>query len=347
MLKLTPVAILAGAALCYSSLGAQARDLSIVSWGGSYQDAQKEVYFEPFQKATGIKMTDESWDGGVGVLRAKVEGGNSNWDVVQVEAEELALGCEEGLFEMLDWSKIGGKDQYLPAAVSDCGVGAIFWDFNLAYDGDKFADGPKNWADFFDLKTFPGKRGLRNGPKSTLEVALMADGVPADEVYDVLRTEEGVDRAFAKLDTIKDELIFWKAGAQPPQWLASGEVAMTSTYNGRISAANKNDGRNFKLVWDNALYQIDSWVILAGSEKLDEAYKFLDFVGKAENQKKLPSFIAYGVSNKAANGMVDAEVIPELPTADANIAKAVKVDVDFWLENIDRLNERFNKWAAK
>jgi putative spermidine/putrescine transport system substrate-binding protein len=228
MLKLTPIAVLAGAALGLSTVAAGARDLSIVSWGGAYQEAQEKVYFDPFRSATGIKMTAESWDGGVGVLRAKVEGGNANWDVVQVEAEELALGCEEGLFEKLDWSKIGGKDQYLPAAVHDCGVGAIFWDFNLAYDGDKFKDGPKSWADFFDLKKFPGKRGLRQGPKSTLEVALMGDGVKPSEVYDVLRTEAGIDRAFAKLDTIKDVTVFWKPGAQPPQWLASGEVAMTT-----------------------------------------------------------------------------------------------------------------------
>src|SRR5271167_1227825 len=76
-----------------------ARELTVVSWGGSYQDAQKEVYFKPFVKNTGIPMNDDAWDGGVGVLRAKVEGGALNWDVVEVESEELALGCEEGLYE--------------------------------------------------------------------------------------------------------------------------------------------------------------------------------------------------------------------------------------------------------
>ena len=87
---------------------AQARDLTVVSWGGAYQDAQKKVYFEPFKKAAGVAMNDESWDGGVGVLRAKVQGGAATWDVVQVESDELAVGCEEGLFEKLDYSKIGG-----------------------------------------------------------------------------------------------------------------------------------------------------------------------------------------------------------------------------------------------
>src|SRR5947207_13018421 len=104
---------------------AQARDLTAVSWGGAYQDAQKKVYFEPFKKAMGIPMNDESWDGGIGVLRGKVQGGAATWDVVQVESDELAVGCEEGLFEKMDYSRIGGEAAYMPPSVNPCGVGAI------------------------------------------------------------------------------------------------------------------------------------------------------------------------------------------------------------------------------
>jgi len=347
MLKLTSLAVLTGVALCAAGVAANARDLSVVSWGGVYQDAQEKVFFKPFRDKTGIKLAVESWDGGVGVLRAKVQGGSSNWDVVQVESEELALGCEEGLFEKLDWSKLGGKDRYLPAAVGECGVGAILYDFNLAYDGDKLKDGPKSWADFFDLKKFPGKRAFRQGPKTTLEIALMADGVPPSQVYDVLKTEAGVDRAFKKLDTIKDQIIFWKAGAQPSQLLASGEVAMTVAYNGRISAANALDKRNFKLVWNQALYTLDSLVILKGSPNLSAAYTYLDFVGQAEYQKDLPNYIAYGVTNASVNALISPKILAELPTNPANMANVVHIDDQFWLENIDRVNERFNKWAAK
>ena len=137
---------------------AQARDLTVVSWGGAYQDAQKKVYFEPFKKATGVAMNDKSWDGGIGVLRAKVQGGAATWDVVQVESEELAVGCEEGLFEKIEYSKIGGEAAYLPPSVNSCGVGAIVYDFVLGYDKDKLKDAPKGWADFFDTKKYPGKR---------------------------------------------------------------------------------------------------------------------------------------------------------------------------------------------
>jgi putative spermidine/putrescine transport system substrate-binding protein len=341
------VTLLGGALVGYASAPAAARDLNVVSWGGTYQDAQKVVYFQPFQAKTGIKMTDEPWDGGVGVLRAKIEGGNATWDVVQVESEELALGCEEGLFEKMEYGKIGGKAAYLPAAVSDCGVGAIVYDFILAYDGDKLKVAPKSWADFFDTKKFPGKRALRQGPKTSLEIALMGDGVAPQDVYKVLKTPEGVDRAFRKLDTIKSDLIFWKAGAQPPQLLASGEVVMTSAYNGRITAANDKDKKNFGIVWDGALFTIDSWVILKGSANQDAAYKFLDFAGKPENQKNLPGYVAYGVTNVAATSLVDPKLLPVLPTAPQNMANVQPIDDQFWLENLDRINERFNKWAAK
>ncbi len=343
--------LLAGSALALcaaatASSAAFARDLTVVSWGGAYQDAQKAAYFEPFTKDTGVAMIDESWDGGIGVLRAKVEGGAATWDVVQVESEELALGCEEGLFEVLDFARIGGADAFMSQAVTECGVGAIVYNFVLGYDKDTLSEAPTGWADFFDTAKYPGKRALRGGPKTTLEIALIADGVAPNKVYEVLATDEGVDQAFKKLDTIKDDLVFWKAGAQPPQLLASGEVVMTSVYNGRIDAANRNDGRNFGIVWDGSLYTLDSWVILAGSENIDSAYTFLDYVGKPEVQAKLPVEIAYGVPAKGVNALIDPERLKDLPTADENIAHAEEISTEFWLENVDRLTERFNKWAA-
>jgi len=341
IVTLATAAVMAGA-----SVSANARDLSVVSWGGAYQAAQKKVYFDPFKQETKIPLSEESWDGGIGVLRAKVQGGNATWDVVQVESEELAAGCEEGLFVTLDWSKIGGKDNYIKQAVDDCGVGAILYDFVLGYDKDKIKNPPTSWADFFDTKKYPGKRGLRAGPKTTLEIALMGDGVPPQDVYKVLKTKEGVDRAFKKLDTIRNDLIFWKAGAQPPQLLASGEVALTSVYNGRIDAANHDNHRNFGISWNGALYTLDSWVILKGTPNLDASYKLIDYMGQAKNQAKLPEAIAYGVTAKGANALIPKARLADLPTSEENIAHAVQIDTAFWMENIDRLTERFNQWAA-
>ena len=327
---------------------AAARDLTVVSWGGTYQDAQRQIFFEPFIAETGTKLVEDSWNGGVGTLRAKVEGGNADWDVVQVEAEELYLGCEEGLFELMDFDAIGGKDIYMPAAIHDCGVGAIVWSTALAYDGDKMgANAPQSWADFFDTAKFPGKRGLRKGPKYALEFALIADGVPMEDVYKVLRTPEGVDKAFNKLGTIKNDIVWWEAGAQPPQLLASGEVAMTSAYNGRITAANKTDNRHFMISWPGHVFAIDSWVILKDSPNKDAGLKFISFAGDAARQAKLPPMVPYGVTNVGAAALIDPAVLPDVPTAPANLEVGIAIDTEFWVDNIEKLTERFNAWVAQ
>jgi putative spermidine/putrescine transport system substrate-binding protein len=341
-LSLASALILGGTVIAAS---AHARDLTIVSFGGALQNAERTVFFKPFSEESGVAIAEDSWDGGVGVVRAKVTGGNTPWDIVEVDNSELAVGCEEGLFEPLDFDRIGGADAYLPMAVSDCGVGVIVYNQVLAYDGNRLTDGPTSWADFFDLTKFPGKRALRQGPIGNLEIALMADGVATDQVYDTLRTDAGVERAFAKLESIRDNLIFWKAGAQPPQLLASGEVVMTSSYNGRISAANESDGRNFKIAWAGSVATLDSWAIIAGSPKVEEAYAFLAFAGRPEVQKDLPSHIAYGVTSVKANELIDPAKMPDLPTAPQNLSVALPYDTQFWLENTDRLTERFNSWA--
>jgi putative spermidine/putrescine transport system substrate-binding protein len=329
------------------AMPAMARDLSVVSWGGAYQDAQKEVYFKPFQDKTKIKLVDESWDGGVGVLRAKIQGGANNWDVVQVESEELLLGCEEGLYEKLDYAKLGGRDKFLKDAVNDCGVGAIVYNFVLGYDGDKIKDAPKSWADFWNVQKYPGKRALRKGPKTNLEIALLADGVAPGDVYKTLATPAGVDRAFRKLDELKANLIWWEKGSQPPQLLATGEAAMVSAYNGRIAALNKTDKKNLKMVWNNSLYTIDSWVIMKGSANKAQGEQLIAFMSDPMNQKELPPRIPYGLTHVAATAMVDKAVLPDLPTNPENLKAALYIDDKFWLENLDKLNQRFNAWVAQ
>ncbi|MBW6397980.1 ABC transporter substrate-binding protein [Roseomonas sp. HJA6] len=326
---------------------AQGRDLTVVSWGGAYQDAQREVYFRPFQQATRTRLLEETWDGGIGVLRSRIASGANTWDVVQVESEELLIGADEGLFEPMDWAAIGGKDAYIPEAVNDFGVGAILYSFIIGYDRARTPQGPTNWADFFDTTRFPGKRGMRKGPKTTLEMALMADGVPPSQVYQVLGTPAGVDRAFRKLETIKADLAWFERGSQPPQWLAAGEVAMTVAYNGRISAANATDGRNFAIVWTNNIFTLDSWVIMKGSPNKARALEFLKFVGQPAVQAELPPKIPYGVTAKGVNEKLPASLLADLPTAPQNLESALHLNDQFWLDNLDRLTQRFNTWVSR
>ena len=210
---------------------ASAGSITAVSWGGAYTKSQVEAYHKPWTAKTGHQVVSEDYGGGLAEVRSQVEAGNVTWDIVDVELSDAVLGCDEGLFEEIDASMLPAgadgtpaSDDFIPNTITDCAVGNIVWSTIFAYDFEKMPNGPKTMADFFDLENFPGKRGLRRGPKPNLEMALMADGVPADYVYIVLSTEEGVDRAFAKLDTIKDSVVWWEAGAQPPQLLADGEV---------------------------------------------------------------------------------------------------------------------------
>jgi len=187
---------------------------------------------------------------------------------------------------------------------------------------------------------------LRKTAKFSLEIALLADGVPPGQVYKLLSTPQGRDRAFKKLDEIKPHVQWWEAGSQPPQWLASGDVVMTSAYNGRISAKIK-EGANFKIVWNGQCYALDSWVIVKGSPNIDEAYEFIKFASRPENQKVLSITIPYGPTNVAAVKQVDPKIVPELPTAPENLKNSLAIDTQFWVEYGEDLDERFNAWAAK
>ena len=325
-----------------------ARDLTVVSWGGAYQEAQRKAYFNPYMKKTGQKVLDESYNGEMAKIKAMVEANNVTWDVVQVEAPELINACEQGLLEIIDWSKVGGKNIFIPAATEgECGVGTIVWATIFAYDADKIqGEDPKSWADFWNVKKWPGKRGLRKSAKFSLEFALMADGVKPEDVYKTLSTEAGIKRAFKKLDELKPHIQWWEAGAQPPQWLAAGDVVMTSAYNGRISAAIK-EGRNFKIVWNGQGYALDSWVIVKGTPNLKKAYDFIKFASTPQTQAVSAAAIPYGPTNKKAVAEVDTKIAPDLPTYPANLKGALAVDSEWWVEHQEELNERFNVWAAQ
>jgi len=343
LVRIALAALIAGV-----STAAIARDLTVISWGGNFQDAQRKAYFEPFAAETGKKVVDDSWEGGVGTLRTRAESaGDPGWDVIHVEVEELQIGGAEGLFEPIDWSKISAKDELIPAAQNKYGVGAITWSAGIAYDADKAGPAPTSVSDFFDVEKFPGKRALRKGPKYALELALIADGVPVDQVYSVLRTPEGVDRAFAKLAKIKPDLVFFESGGQAIQLLASGEASQVLAFNGRVTAANQTDKRNFKFIWPGSIYALDNWVILKNSPNKEEALKFIDFASRASQQQILPQLVAFGPTNTKATAALPEAVATELPTYPKNLAGALQIDATFWSENIEPLTERFNAFASQ
>ncbi|WP_338661437.1 extracellular solute-binding protein [Pararoseomonas sp. SCSIO 73927] len=321
---------------------AQARDLTVVSWGGAYQDVQREVFFRPFQRATNGRLLEETWDGGMDSLRDRSR--TARWDLVQLEGDELLLGCEEGLLERIAPEDVGGAERYLPGALTRCGVGNILYGFVLSYRRGGVA--PEGWADFFDTARFPGPRGMRRGAKTTLEIALLGAGMAPEAVYPALATDEGLARAFRRLDAIRPAIRWWDQGSEPPRALAAGEVTMAVAYNGRIDAANREDSADLGIVWAGQLLAQDSWAILRGSPNRERALAFLRFAGDPVVQAGLPPRIPYGVTARGAESGLPDDVLANLPTAPDNARDALRVDDAFWRANLDRLERRFSAWAA-
>jgi len=343
-------------AVMLCTAAAEAADsITVASFGGAYSASQKKAYTEPFQKEMGTVVNMTDYNGGLGEIRAQVEAGNVTWDVVDVEMQDAVRGCDDGLFEPLTDLKLpaapdGTKadEDFLMGTLTDCGVGSIVWSTILAYRNDAFpGKKPTTVQDFFDTKTFPGKRGAMKKPQTLLEWALIADGVPTEKVYDTLRTEAGVARAFAKLDTIKKDIVWWETHAQAPQLLADGEVSMTMAANGRIFDAIFKDKQPFTIVWDHQIWNLDLWSVLKGSKNAAAAKKFIAFAARADRLADQTNYISYGPVRKSAAAMVKPEIQDQLPTAAGNFTTALQNDFQFWADHGDELNERFNVWLNK
>jgi putative spermidine/putrescine transport system substrate-binding protein len=343
-----------------TAVGLAARaDVTVMSWGGAYTVSQVEAYHKPYTAATGKAVVSVDSENPAPAVKAMVEAGNVTVDVADVEYADAVRLCDEGMLEPIDHASLpagadgmAAADDFLPGALTDCGVANIVFSTIYAYDSSKIAEGPTTMADFFNLEKFPGKRGMRKGAKANLEMALMADGVPAADVYATLATPEGQDRAFAMLDKIKAETIWWEAGAQPPQLLADGEVAMTTAYNGRIFAAAAGEGKPFNTVWDGQVYEYDLFVIPKGAPNVAEAKEFVAFATSTQALADQAKWISYGPARKSSGSLVGlyqdgkTEMGPYMPTAAANLTNALASSYEFWVDHDSELNERFNSWLA-
>ena len=345
----TSLIALAAATACIAmGRAALADELSIMASGGAWQDAQRKAWFEPFTKETGTKILEQEYLGDLGKVKAMVDTGNVPIDLVTVETATVLQGCDAGILERLDYSKIGPRDKFIEGSALDCGVGLDAYGDILAYDPTVLKEAPTSVLDLFDTKKFPGKRAMRKFPAQNLEWALMADGVAPADVYKVLATPEGVDRAFKKLDTIKTDIVGWDAGAQPAQLLASQEVVMTTAWNGRIQNAIDTDKKPFKIVWNNQILEYDMIAIPKGAKNPDAAYKYLAYISKPENNAKLASYITYGPVRTDAASFVAPDALPKLPNAPDHLAGAYLVaDTEFWGDYGEDLVKRFNAWLAQ
>jgi putative spermidine/putrescine transport system substrate-binding protein len=329
--------------------------LVVASFGGAYTASQSKAYFEPYMKATAKRILTADYNGGLAELRAQVQSGNGAWDIIDLEMQDAVRACDENLIEQIAPEGLApapngtpAKADFIPGTLLRCGVGTIVWSNVIAYDKRKFSgEPPKTIADFFDLTKFPGKRGLSNKPNTNLEWALMADGVPIDQVYKMLATKDGLDRAFRKLDTIKGQAVFWGAHAQAPQLLADGEVVMTAAANGRIQDAVTKEGKPFAIIWDGQIWNLDVWSISKASRNKATSLDFIKFATTAERLADQTKWIAYGPVRRSSQPFIAPELGPNMPTAEQNMRNALPNDFEFWADRQDEINQRWTAWMMR
>ncbi len=338
-----------------SSAAVAAGKITFVSWGGAYTASQVKACIEPYQKKTGQEFNIVDYNGGLAEVRTQVEAKNVQWDIIDQTPQDAIRGCDEGLYEKLDHSQWApapdgtpATEDFVEGGLGECYVGNISWATVPAYDKTKVkGDPPKTMTDFWDVKKYAGRRGLRKVPRVNLEWALMADGVSNDKIYETLSTQAGQDRAFKSLDKIKDDVVWWEAGAQPPQMLADGEVVMTTAYNGRLFNAMYNEKKPFVIMWGPQVFDIDTYVVVKNSPNKQAALDFLKFCTSAEALADTTNYISYGPLRKSSSQFVNPAILPHLPTAPENFKTALTYDIDFWADNVDELTDRFNSWLAK
>lgn len=342
-----------------------ANEMTIVSWGGAYSASQKNAYHDPYSEKTGVKIiNDESSAEAVAKLRAMNEAGNVTWDVVDVVASDAMRLCDEGLAMEIDPDTMlapapdgtSAADDFGDLLVSECFIPQIVYSTTFGYRTDMVGDTPpESVCAIFDLDAYPGKRSLQKRPIDNMEWALYCDGVGKADIYDTLSTPEGVDRALAKLDTIKDNVVWWTAGAETPQLLADGEVVFGSTFNGRLFSAIAEQGQPIGMLWDMQSFDLDGWIIPAGLSEERKA-RALDYVFFATDTQRLADqakYISYGPARKSSAPLVGKheelgiDMAPHMPTDPANASNVHLYDYEWWADNRDDLDAKFQAWLAK
>ena len=329
-------------ALLTATLGfagmARAEDMVFTSWGGTTQDAQKANWADPFTEATKINVTQDG-PTDYGKIKAMVESGNVNWDVVDVEGDYAVQAGKKGLLEKLDFSVID-KSKLDPRFVTDYSVGSFYYSFVIGCNKDSVSACPKTWADLFDTKRFPGKRAFYKwSAPGVIEAALLADGVPADKLYPL-----DLDRAFKKLDTIKSDIVWWDSGAQSQQLLASAEAPFGSFWNGRLTALAAT-GVNVATSWTNNITAADALVVPKGAKDKAAAMKFIANATSAMAQAQFATNTGYAPTNLDSNTLMDAKIRQTLPDMQADTQ--VNADMDYWADHRDEIGTRWYAWPAK
>lgn len=338
-------------------------DLKVVSWGGAYSASQWNAYHEPYMQANpNVEITeDESSAEGLKLLREQVNAGNVRWDLVDMTASNAIAACQEGLaMEVPHDEWLAPAPDGTPASqdfgdliVSPCFIPQIVFSTAFGYRNDLLVREPDSIDDVFNLGQFPGMRSLEQKPIGNLEWALIADGVPPGDVYDLLDTPEGVERAFAKLDTIKSQVVWWLKGDTPIKLLEDGEVVMASAYNGRLFASIVERNQPISMMWDWQVFDLDGWVVPRGTGRLEAVKEYLHFATDTQRLADQAKYISYGPARASSAPLVTQhaelgiDMAPHMPTDPNNSENVLLFNYEWWAEHQDELGARFEAWLEE
>ncbi|MEP0639390.1 MAG: extracellular solute-binding protein [Roseobacter sp.] len=345
--------------------GHLASEMTIVSWGGAYSNSQQQAYHNPYMENTGVKIiNDESSAEAVSKLRAMNEAGNVTWDVVDVVAADGLRLCDEGLAMEIDADEMlapapdgtSASDDFGALLVGDCFIPQIVYSTTVGYRTDMVGDTPPtSICAVFDTEAYPGKRALEKRPINNMEWALLCDGVEKADVYDVLETDEGQQKALDKLATIKDDVIWWSAGADTPQLLADGEIVMGSTYNGRLFSVIEEQKQPVGMLWDAQVFDLDGWIIPTGlsDERKARALDYIYFATDTQRLADQSKYISYGPARLSSAPLVGQhadlgiDMAPHMPTDPKNATNTFLYNYEFWADYRDDIDAKFQAWLAQ
>jgi putative spermidine/putrescine transport system substrate-binding protein len=330
--------------------------LKIATWSGAYGQSQERAYFGPFTARLGYRIQPMSYDGSYGELRDQAR--SQGWNLVDIDGETASRACAEQLLEPLDAAILqnapdgaSAQEDFLPGAIQPCAIASVAWSALIVSD-QGLKRKPAALEDFFDTKRFPGKRALPRQPRYTLELALMAAGVAPRDVYSVLATAEGQDRAFAKLSAIKDNIVWWDKPSEVFSRIAKKEAVMGLAFNGRAFMAVMGSRQSLDTLWDRQIYAFDYWAIPRGAQHVAAAKEFIRFATAPGQLADQTRWIPYGPARRSAVQIVgkhaelDLNMKPFLPTYEPNMKTALAFDGAWWAANEPVIKPRFADWLA-
>lgn len=317
-------ALTAGAAL------AQSKEVIMQDPGGGYGEALRKVMYDPFEKATGIKVVTVQEARSGPRIKAQVEAGKTEWDLTFIFDQETKLLGDCCLAD-IDYSKFSAEAQKTLAAMPDNlkrqkGVALQVIGVGLVYNKDVYKDKkPQSWADFWNVDAFPGKRCLPGWPRFVMEAALMADGVAKDQLYPL-----DMPRALKKIEEIKPHVSkWWTTSAQPPQLLLDGEADMCMTYTGSTSKLAL-EGAPIEVEWNQGFVYYDFFSIPKDGPNYDNAMALLSWRLEPARAAELTSNFPVALPSPVVFAAADPAVSKYWANNPANTSRAIEWSPDYW-----------------